>query len=178
MYNGIVIIKEVTTMTTKEQELKALARIEKIVADLGEDSYLSFAFEGCFDIAKDNIENDFACSMKQRWESACKEAESYKKESSDLKAEVKELKAEADTLKAKIIPDNIKSEIICTLQNYIYTMQKDRDDSEMSIMDFLRNTNNSVDDSDFQRSVIKMRVMRDMIESTTRLIHELKLNMD
>ena len=43
---------------TKEQELKALEKIKKIVADLGEDSYIGMAFEGCFEIAKDNIEND------------------------------------------------------------------------------------------------------------------------
>lgn len=57
-------------MTTKEQELKALRQIEKIVENLGENSYLATAFEGCFEIAEQNIENDFACSMKQRAEAA------------------------------------------------------------------------------------------------------------
>lgn len=52
-------------MTTKEQERKALAQIRKIVEGLGENSYLSFAFEGCFEKAEENIENDFACSYKQ-----------------------------------------------------------------------------------------------------------------
>lgn len=57
-------------MTTKEQERKALAQIRKIVEGLGENSYLSFAFEGCFEKAEQNIENDFACSMKQELEGA------------------------------------------------------------------------------------------------------------
>lgn len=57
-------------MTTKEQERKALEQIKKIVASLGEDSYIATAFEGCFEIAAENIENDFACSMKQRKEAA------------------------------------------------------------------------------------------------------------
>lgn len=57
-------------MITKEQELKALAQIKKIVEGLGEDSYVATAFEGCFEIARDNIDNDWACSMKQRAESA------------------------------------------------------------------------------------------------------------
>lgn len=57
-------------MTTKEQERKALEQIRKIVASLGEDSYVGTAFEGCFEIAEENIANDFACSMKQRWETA------------------------------------------------------------------------------------------------------------
>lgn len=62
-------------MSTKEQERKALDRIKKIVESLGEDSYIATAFEGCFEIAAENIENDFACSMKQRAESAEKKVE-------------------------------------------------------------------------------------------------------
>lgn len=57
-------------MTTKEQERKAHAQIKKIVEGLGENSYIGTAFEGCFEIAEMNIENDWACSMKQRTESA------------------------------------------------------------------------------------------------------------
>lgn len=57
-------------MTTKEQERKALAQIKKIVDGLGENSYIGTAFEGCFEIAEENIENDFGCSMKQRAEAA------------------------------------------------------------------------------------------------------------
>ena len=53
-------------MVTKEQERKALDKIKKIVADLGEGSYLSYAFEGCFELAEENIENDFACSPKDK----------------------------------------------------------------------------------------------------------------
>ena len=57
-------------MTTKENERKALEKIRKIVEELGENSYIATAFEGCFEIAEENIENDFACSMKQRREAA------------------------------------------------------------------------------------------------------------
>lgn len=53
-------------MTTKDQEIKALEKIQKIVADLGEDSYVGTAFEGCFEIAAQNIDWDAACSMKQQ----------------------------------------------------------------------------------------------------------------
>ena len=53
-------IKEVIHMTTKEQERKALAKIKAIVEELGPDSYIGTAFEGCFEIAADNIGNDFA----------------------------------------------------------------------------------------------------------------------
>lgn len=57
-------------MVTAEQERKALAQIKKIVDGLGFGSYIATAFEGCFEIAEENIENDFACSMKQRAEAA------------------------------------------------------------------------------------------------------------
>lgn len=51
---------------TKEQERKALAQIKKIVESLGEDSYIATAFEGCFEIAESNIDNDFADSLYHR----------------------------------------------------------------------------------------------------------------
>lgn len=63
-----------TKIVTKDDERKALAKIKKIIENLGADSYLSYAFEGCFEIAESNIENDWACSMKQRsdnWEIEC-----------------------------------------------------------------------------------------------------------
>jgi hypothetical protein len=51
-------------MTTKQQERDALAKITKIIADLGEQSYIGTAFDGCFDLAEQNIEYDAAFSMK------------------------------------------------------------------------------------------------------------------
>lgn len=78
-------------MTTKEQELKALEKIRKIVEELGENSYVGMAFEGCFEIAEDNIENDFGCSMKQRAESAEQKLEAAGIIRSNLEKEVEEL---------------------------------------------------------------------------------------
>lgn len=63
---------------TKDQERKALEKIRKIVEELGENSYVGTALEGCFEIAEENIDNDFACSMKQRAEAAEKKALTYK----------------------------------------------------------------------------------------------------
>ena len=157
-------------MTTKEQELKALARIEKIVADLGEDSYLSFAFEGCFNIARENIENDFACSMKQRWESACREVESQKESINKLTTENKELKEETESLKSEIIPNDVKYEVRDTLKKYLIIIENEKSDSEIKAFDFLRDTDKSTDDYDFQSNVLKMRAMRNIINNTNRLI--------
>lgn len=74
---------------TKEQERKALEQIKKIVANLGANSYIGMAFEGCFEIAEENIENDFGCSMKQRADKAEEEA-AYFKKAAELYAEEQE----------------------------------------------------------------------------------------
>lgn len=57
-------------IATKEQELKALEQIKKIVEGLGPDSYVGTALKGCFADAEDNIANDFALSMYDRWQLA------------------------------------------------------------------------------------------------------------
>lgn len=57
-------------MTTKEQELKALDQIKKILSGLGENSYIGIAMEGMIEDAEENIKNDFGCSMKDRWQHA------------------------------------------------------------------------------------------------------------
>ena len=66
-------------MTTKEQERKALAQIRKIIDGLDAGSYIEIALEGCLEIAEENIENDFAGSMKQRVETAEQEADLLRK---------------------------------------------------------------------------------------------------
>ncbi len=72
-------------MASKEQELKALGQIRKLVENLGEDSYIGFAFEGCFEMAEENIENDFACSWKQKAESAERNIEVIKDSEEDCR---------------------------------------------------------------------------------------------
>lgn len=78
-------------MTTKEQERKALAQIRKIVDGLGEGSYIGTAFEGCFEIADSNIENDFGWSMQQRAESAEKKAAAWLERAAELEKANREL---------------------------------------------------------------------------------------
>ena len=97
---------------TKEQERKVLEQIRKMVEELGVDSYIAMAFEGCFEIAESNIDNDFGCSMKQRTESAERKAETaaqrekaaekdrdyFQKEASRLSGIVEELEEEKRNL--------------------------------------------------------------------------------
>ena len=54
------------TPATKQQERDTLEKIRKMVEQLGPDSYLATTFEGCFDLAAENIDNDWACSMADR----------------------------------------------------------------------------------------------------------------
>ena len=96
-------------MTTKEQERKALEQIRKIVAGLGEDSYIATAFEGCFEDAERNIDDDAAYSMKGRWEMISKNWDARLKEFHKAEQTIEELKAklEEETLKAASLSEDI-----------------------------------------------------------------------
>lgn len=67
-HGHIISIELASTNTpaTKQQERDTLEKIRKMVEQLGPDSYLATAFEGCFDLAAENIDNDWACSMADR----------------------------------------------------------------------------------------------------------------
>lgn len=89
-------------MTTKEQERKALEQIRKIVAGLGGDSYIRTAFEGCFEIAEENIENDCAYSMKNRWRTTYRQLNAAKGTIEELKDKLKKAQAENERLTAQL----------------------------------------------------------------------------
>ena len=78
---------------TKDQERKALEQIRKIVEGLGADSYIGTAFEGCFELAEENIDNDFALSMKEQRDSA-------QEHIAELEAKVTTLTKKANTEEA------------------------------------------------------------------------------
>lgn len=82
-------------MSTKDEERKALEKIRKIVADLGEDSYIGMAFAGCFEDAERNIDEDAAYSNAER-------AERYEIEMTNAKRENAELKSKIGKMEVKI----------------------------------------------------------------------------
>lgn len=89
-------------MATKEQERKALARIRKIVAELGEDSYIGMAFTGAWKIAEENIEFDFGGSVKwyidqynELTDEIRKAAEESEKMNRELSLNLEEVKSDA-----------------------------------------------------------------------------------
>lgn len=88
---------------TKAQERQALEKIREIIADLGgPDSYIGMAFDGCFEIAEDNIKNDFACSMKQRADKAQADADCFQKSTKKLSDELDKTKKENDSLRQQL----------------------------------------------------------------------------
>lgn len=92
----------VNMTATREQEKKALAKIREIVESLGENSYIGTALEGCFEIAEENIEYDFADSMKDRLETAREEANRSDETAKTLYDENQRLKQQIATLQEQL----------------------------------------------------------------------------
>lgn len=120
-------------MTTKEQERKALAKIQKILEELGEDSYIAMAMEGVLDDAEENIENDFALSMKGRWQSAEKNVNGLQEELAVKERTIELLNKEIEELNedCKALNDRIDSlrkdkfeaqEQVCEERKYVSIM--------------------------------------------------------
>lgn len=86
--------------STKDQEREALEKIKAIVEALGPDSYIGTALEGCFEIAEENIENDFACSMKQRVEAVVVENTRLKEKIKRLEDELAECEKDYEAARA------------------------------------------------------------------------------
>ena len=64
---------------SKDTEREYLGRIKNILDALGQNSYCAMAFEGCVGDAEENIDNDFAVSMKGRWQTERKAHENIRK---------------------------------------------------------------------------------------------------
>ncbi len=121
---------------SKQQEREALDQIRAIVGALGPDSYLATAFSGCFELAEENIENDFALSMKDRAESAKREADELREKLAESEkdyeaahaaaheiakekdAEIAALKAEIATIQRPAKPTEITDELLADLATF------------------------------------------------------------
>lgn len=126
---------------SKDTEREYLGRIKNILDALGQNSYCAMAFEGCVGDAEENINNDFAVSMKGRWESEKKAHEETRegligklndriKRVAELEAEVQkahQMEAQArkeaaedkialEKARGKILPDNVATELTIMLR--------------------------------------------------------------
>ena len=86
------------TSATKQHERDTLAVIRKMVEELGPQSYLATAFEGCFEDAESNIENDFGDSMKTRWLHADAQLNAAKGTIEELEAQKRSMQETIDSL--------------------------------------------------------------------------------
>ena len=98
-------------MATKEQERKALEQIKKIVASLGEGSYVGMALEGCFSDAEQNIDDDAAFSMKDRWKSSEKKLAEAMETIAMLKEQCKKLAEMKDRAEERAIDPSLAGRI-------------------------------------------------------------------
>ena len=86
---------------TKEQERETLEKIKEMIAELGPQSYLATAFEGCFEDAEQNIEDDAAYSMKARLAIQAQRAIERGHEVDRLKADIAAAQSKIDTLQSQ-----------------------------------------------------------------------------
>lgn len=104
-------------MTTKEQERKALEQIKKILAGLGENSYIGTAMDGMIEDAEENIENDFAMSWKDRAIGAQSENDSLRTMNERLQKQVKELEAKVSVREMEIESKESDLNLVITRKN-------------------------------------------------------------
>lgn len=120
---------------TKEQERKALEQIKKIVEGLGNNSYIGMAFEGCFEIAEENIANDSGCSMKQRAEKAQKDADYFQKAANYESDELEKAQTENERLRnelAKAKKRELNRELYASIYSIIKNAKKKTDEGIMN----------------------------------------------
>lgn len=89
---------------TKAEESKLLEKIADLIEQAGDDSYIGKAFEGCYLIAKENIDNDFMDSWKDRAERRQSEMLKYREMADQYKEEL-----DAAKLKNKTLLDEMES---------------------------------------------------------------------
>ena len=159
---------------TKEQERKALEKIKKIVNELGEGSYIGTAFEGCFEIAEENIEYDFCCSMKQRAESAEKKLKTAELDNRDLRNAIKELKSKCLSVESKVLALEDAGKIKAILHHAKMEVARMADSSAQRIVELA----DSPDSQEFRQAVQDNRQSKKRLveyeELTQRLLDTMK----
>ena len=110
---------------TKEQERETMEKIKAMVAELGPQSYLKTAFEGVFEIAKMNIDEDAAYSFPGRvylleeqlketgskLNSAKRDADAAQKALTAAEAQLAAAQEEIATLKRGHLPEELRRDL-------------------------------------------------------------------
>lgn len=118
-------------MMTKQQEREILAKIEKLIASAGEDSYIAAAFYGCVDLAHDNIQNDFCINFPDKLSRAEHDrkvlgnaVDEMAEEIRQLKKEREQLQAELIELKQKKLPHDLYRDLWLSVENNLHAEEK------------------------------------------------------
>lgn len=110
---------------TKEQERETMEKIKAMVAELGPQSYLKTAFEGVFEVAEMNIDEDAAYSfpgrvslleeqlkeMGSKYNSAKRDAEVAQKALADAEAQLAAAQEQIAALKRQQLPEELRRDL-------------------------------------------------------------------
>ena len=147
-------------VATKEQEREALKKIRKIVDALGDGSYLATAFEGCFEDAEENIENDFGCSWKQRAESLEAKLSGAEEQIDELNRQVNKFREDRDCwcekyaeLQKKVLSPSDMSEFLMLVRDKIGELEAEIEEAGTCII----NCAEEPDNEEFKFAVAKHR---------------------
>lgn len=147
-------------MTTKDQERAALDKISKIVNGLGEESYVGAAFKGCFEIAKDNICNDFMCSPLDR-------VEALEKRCGDLTRKNTELYDKNRQLSKRVLGDDVLDSIKLMLAEYYVERSREERENAESIVENADNPGSAR----FKSAVAAHRSAKDKVKKANEVIN-------
>lgn len=156
-------------MVTKEQERKALAKIEAILAELGEDSYVGMAMKGVIDDAKQNIENDWGMSYYDRCEHLEYELDMANEAREAAEAEKAALEHQLEQTEAKVLSTRDNRLIRRLLWEYSNGEANDKAACEAAIIE---NCENPESDA-YKQAVIGRRVAQTEITYAEKMIEAL-----
>lgn len=163
-------------MATKQQERQALEQIKNIIEDLGTESYIAKALEGCLEIAAENISNDFFCSMKQRAETAEQKVKSLELDCRNLRDSVKDVKAKMENLESDLIEARNK-QITPRLYKTIWENAFDQEETSRRLMmseaDMMANLSEAPQDIGFQQAVKAYRKSKKKAEDAAWIMDQL-----
>ncbi len=164
---NVELIRE-NTCATKRQERDTLEAIKTMVMELGPKSYLATAFEGCFEDAESNIENDFADSMKSRWELADEKLAvehnrvvSLEKQKAAMQQTIDRLRRENEAMKAQQVTGTDLANLIRLAETDLAEAEQRRDDAAKRIV-----ANAEIPSTEaFQQAVVDHRDAQASVES-------------
>lgn len=158
-------------MTSKDEERKALKKIQKIITDLGEDSYLATAFDGAIEDAERNIEDDAAYSYKQRYESMQMAFIQSEGELEKANRKVKELENHLQAVEAKVLTPSQNMTIQHLLRAYFSIEHQNNINCKKTIVEFC----DTPQDIAFQNAVNGHKEAEKRIETIKELLEVLDL---